>query len=271
MKNLRGKRALVTGAGNPRGIGFCIAELLGKAGCELILTDVTAGPVEETAARVRASGVTCSTQALDVTDFDAIRAVRDEVHAQGGPIQILVNNAGVVFGGAFLDVPLEKHILTYRVNIEGLVAVTHAFLPDLIAAPEAHLVNIASMSSFVAVPMGSTYGSSKWAVLGFTHSMRQELAALGIKHVGTTAVCPGFVDTGMFAGAKAPLLTKFLTPEDVAAKTFNAVQQNRALVLEPWLTKVSPALVALLPVPLADRISKLFGGDHAMSAWHGHR
>ena len=95
------------------------------------------------------------------------------MHRDGGPIDVLVNNAGLVFGGAFLDVPLERHLTTYRVNTLGLVAMTHAFLPDLMAGRDGHVVNVASASGFIGLPFGATYASSKWAVLGFSELLER--------------------------------------------------------------------------------------------------
>src|SRR5262249_61797405 len=121
---------------------------------------------------------------LDVTDEAQVTAVREAVHAEGGPIDVLVNNAGVVFGGPFLQVPAAKHRTTVAVNLNGLLTVTHAFLPDLIGRPEAHLVNVASATAFGPLPWGTSYAATKWAVLGFTESLREEFRLLGHRHVG---------------------------------------------------------------------------------------
>jgi len=151
----------------------------------------------------------------------------------------------------------------------GLVAVTHAFLPDMIKRPEAHLVHIASASGLIGLPYGSTYASSKWAVIGFGESIRSELNLMGHDHVHHTIVCPSYIGTGMFEGAQAPKATQILDPEYLAEKVTRAVERNRVYVLEPFMVKLTPLLRDLLPVSIYDRISNLFGADTSMAHWTG--
>jgi len=268
MHSLKFKRVLITGAA--RGIGKAIATRFAAEGAELVLTDLDGDAAEATCSELGERGVRCRAYALDVTDDAAILAVRDRIHAEAGTIDVLVNNAGVVFGGAFLDVPMERHRLTYRVNTEGLVAMTHAFLPDLIGSPRGHLVNIASASGFVGLPKGSTYASSKWAVIGFSESIRLELKTLGHKNVDVTSVCPLYVDTGMFEGARPPRTTRMLTAEKLAGKVVEAVQHRKVWVLEPWLAKITPVLKNCLPTWASDALTDLFGGSTSMNGWKGH-
>jgi short-subunit dehydrogenase len=267
MKQLEGKRVLITGGA--RGIGLAIAKRLAAEGCELVLTDLDEGLLSEAAASMPAAGGPVSTYPLDVTEGESISDLRGRVNGEQGPIDMLINSAGVVFGGAFLDVPLERHFQTYKVNVLGLVAVTRAFLPDLIARREAHIVNIASAAGFIGLPRGSTYASSKWAVVGFSDSLRQELKQQRHRHVKVSIICPSYVSTGLFEGARAPRLTRILTPERVAELTVQAVKKNRSYMLTPWLVKVTPALKGLLPTPLFELTSKLFGATSGMASWQG--
>lgn len=264
MRRLEGKRALITGGA--RGIGLALAVRLAAEGSEIVLADLPGSPLPEAAGAV---GGTVSTYPLDVTDQSSIEGLRERIKREAGPVDILVNSAGVVFGGPFLEVPLEEHLKTYRVNVLGLVAVTRAFLPDLIARPRGHLVNIASASGFIGLPLGSTYASSKWAVIGFTDSIRLELKMQRYGHVRATAVCPSYVRTGMFDGAKAPRLTRLLTPEKVADLTVRAIKRNRPYVLTPWLVKVTPPLKGLLPDAIFNLVAKGFGATSGMSTWRG--
>lgn len=269
MKRLEGKRVLITGGA--RGIGLAIARRFTVAGAEACLADLDVARLEEAASELRAAGATVSAHRVDVTDPASVAALRTALLASGGPIDVLVNNAGIVHGGAFVDTPLERHRTTYEVNLLGVVGVTHAFLGDLVARPESHLVQIASASGFIGLPYGSTYASSKWGVIGFSESIRLELALLGHRHVGVTTVCPSYVDTGLFAGARPPRTTRMLTPERLATLVVRAVQRNRALVLTPWLVKITPATRALLPLRLFDRVAWMLGSTQSMMHWRGHR
>jgi short-subunit dehydrogenase len=180
-----------------------------------------------------------------------------------------VNNAGVVFGGPFLDVPLEKHLATYRVNVLGLVSLTHAFLPDLLGRPDAHLVNVASASGFIGLPHGATYASSKWAVIGFSESLRLELELQGHRHVHVTTVCPSYVATGLFEGARAPLTTRLLTAERLADKVVSAMLRDAIWVRVPWLVKVTPMLKGVLPTRMFYSVAGVLGVNTSMTAWKG--
>jgi short-subunit dehydrogenase len=268
MHSFAGKLVLLTGAG--RGIGRCLAARLGCLGARLVLTDVREEELRESAEEARSKGATVTTHVLDVTDHAAILRMRDRVRDACGRIDVLVNNAGVVFGGPFLEVPLAQHALTYAVNAVGLAAMTHAFLPDLVSRSEAHLVNIASASGLVALPYGATYASSKWAVIGFSESIRLELRALGHAHVRVTTVCPGYVQTGMFRGARAPRLTPPLTPEGLVEAIVDAILRDQVWVLEPAMVKAVSALRGILPQRLHDAIAHGFGLHQSMKSWQGH-
>jgi all-trans-retinol dehydrogenase (NAD+) len=267
MRDLSDKRVLITGAG--RGLGRALALRFASAGAVLLVTDREPALVEGVVAELRAGGCRAAGHPLDVTDEGRVAEVRDAVHAEGGPIDVLVNNAGVVFGGPFLDVPAAKHRATVAVNLTGLLAVTHAFLPDLIGRPEAHLVNVASASAFGALPWAASYAATKWAVLGFTESLREELRLLGHRHVGLTAVCPTYIDTGLFKGARPPRLTWLLKPEGVADAVFRAVRRRRETVILPWTVRLLVALGGVMPRGWLRRVAGWLGAATSMMGWQG--
>lgn len=268
MRTLRKKRVLITGGA--QGMGREMALAFAGEGAEILLGDINKEKLEETGEEVRSRGVPCHALGLDVTDEKSILKARDGIKRDMGSLDVLVNNAGVVFGGPFLDTPLEKHFATYRVNILGMVAVTHAFLPILINRPSAHLVTIASASGLIGLPDGSTYASSKWAAIGFSESIRLELKLHGHSHVKVTTVCPSYVDTGMFEGARPPRLTTMLDPAKLARRIVEAVRKDEILVLEPWLVKVTPIIRGVLPPVLSDLVSDIFGATTSMERWKGH-
>jgi all-trans-retinol dehydrogenase (NAD+) len=267
METFADKRVLLTGAAS--GIGKALAARLARERAELLLVDVNEPALEATAAELRGGGARARAYGLDVTDVSRITGLRDTLHRDGGPVDVLVNNAGLVFGGPFLEVPVEKHLTTYRVNTLGVVAMTHAFLPDLVAGRDGHVVNVASASSFIGLPYGATYASSKWAVLGFSESLAAELALQGHRHVHVTAICPSYVATGLFDGVAPPRMTRLLTAERVADLTVRAVLRNRPVMRTPWLVQVTPALKGLMPARLFYRMAGMLRVNTSMLGWRG--
>jgi short-subunit dehydrogenase len=268
MKNFRGKRILITGSAG--GIGRKLAKRFAREGATLILSDVKEADLKDAAAEMRSVGGSAHAYVLDITKIDAITAFRDRVHAEVGKLDMLVNNAGVVFGGPFLEVPLSQHMLTYGVNTLGLVAMTHAFLPDLVASPDAHLVNIASASGLLGLPNGATYASSKWSVIGFTESLRLELEQRGLRNCKVTTICPSYIATGMFDGVRPPLLTPILTPDRLVDKMVEAIEKDEIFLLEPPIVKTVPMLKGLLPPRIFDWVADRLGVSTSMNTWRGH-
>lgn len=267
MKKLRDRRVLITGGA--QGIGLAIARRFAEDGARIVLSDIDAERLEAARELLAGEGAECRTVVADVTDFDGLGDFRRRVLEAGDGLEILINNAGVVHGGAFLEVPLEQHLGTLRVNTEAVVAVTHTFLGDLIAADAGHLVNVASASGFIGLPWASTYAASKSAVIGFSESVRIELRRLGHRHVGVTTVCPSYVRTGMFDGVREPLMTPFLTPRKLARKVHKAVRKNDPFVLEPAMVKITPLLKAALPTGASDLLLDTFGVSTGMKSWRG--
>ena len=268
MSKLEGKRVLITGGA--QGIGLEMALKFADRGAEVVVADINEGKLGEAKAKIETSGAAAWAFPVDVTNPATIASLKAQIAAEAGPIDVLVNNAGVVFGGPLTETPLDQHYMTYQVNVLGLVAMTHAFLPDLIGRPEAHLVHIASASGFIGLPYGSTYASSKWAVIGFGESIRAELKVMGHDHVRHTIVCPSYIGTGMFDGVAAPKATNVLDPDYLAEKIVHAVERDRIYVLEPFMVKLTPLLRDLLPTALYDKLSHLFGADTSMMHWKGH-
>jgi short-subunit dehydrogenase len=267
MHTLLDKRVFITGGGS--GIGRCLALRFAREGAELHLADVNLEAAEQVAREIASTGGSARAWRLDITRSAEIAEVRRRILEAAGPVDVLVNNAGIVHGGAFLEVPLDKHEATFQVNALAMVAVTHAFLPDLVARPEAHIVNVASAAGFTGLPFGSTYAASKWAAVGFSESIRLELVEQGRRHVRVTIVCPGYVGTGMFEGARALRLTRILKPERVADLTVRAVLANREMVMTPWVVALGPAVTGILPRRVVDWTARLFGVQKSLAEWKG--
>lgn len=261
--NLHGTRVVITGGA--RGLGPALARAFLAKGARVVLLDKDEAELDRA---VSALGPQVVGHRLDVTDPVAIGAVRDEILADG-PVDVLVNSAGVVFGGAFNVVPVARHLTTLNVNVGGLVAVTHAFLPHLETRPRAAILNIASASAFVALPYGTSYAASKWAVLGFSESLDEELHERGVQHLKVSVLCPSYAATGLFDGATSALGTWMLTPEDVATAGVEMVERGTARKVLPWTAAVLLTGFGWIPRPLFHVIARLFGVSRSMAGWKG--
>ena len=262
MKNLDDKVAAVTGAGS--GIGRALALELAAAGCHLALSDVDADGLAETERLLagRARGLT--TAVVDVADEAAVTAWADAVVADHGRANLVFNNAGVALSGTVASLSTEDYRWVMGVNFWGVVHGTKAFLPHLEASGEGHVVNISSVFGLTAQPLMSGYNASKYAVRGFTESLRQDLELTG-SCVSATCVHPGGVKTNIArdarvdasvaeaTGTSADASTRELekafitTPGKAAAVIIGAVQKNKRRVLVGPDARVFDAMARVAP------------------------
>lgn len=261
MKSLKDKIVLITGAGG--GIGRAMAAAFEQEGARLVLTDIASSTPALKKDFPRALVL-----AMNVLDSKSIQSACAAVLKSTGAPHVLVNNAGIVFGGAFTSLPMDKHRLTLDLNTIAPAAVTHAFLPHMLAR-EGRLVYIASASGFIGLPYGSTYAASKWGLIGFAESIRCELNVKKAA-VGVSIVCPSYVDTGLFEGARGPWLTPILKPEDVGQAVVEAVLNNRPYVKMPWSVHLINAARVFLPVSVFDWFMRVTGTSESMTGWKGH-
>ena len=267
MKNFNKKKILITGAAS--GIGKLMAITLAKRGGEIILADINLSATNLVASEIKRHGGYAHAFYVDLANLDSIKKLKNEVRAIGLEIDILINNAGVVFGGEFEKEDLGKHLLTYQVNTFGPVALTHLFFNDLRKSRDANIVNIASASGLVGLPFGVTYASSKWAMIGFSESLRLEFIERGISHIHVTTVCPSYISTGMFNGVRAPLLLPWLKPEDIVEKIILGIERNAPFVKEPFMVKTIDLIKGIMPLRLYNFISKILGVSTSMIHWKG--
>lgn len=191
MRDFTNKLVLVTGAGS--GIGRATALAFARRGARLALVDLREEGVLETAARARDGGREASAHLVDVSDADAVMALASRIEAEHGVVDVLVNNAGIGAAGRFLDTRLETFRRVMDVNLMGVVHGCRAFLPSMVARGQGgHVVNTASLAGYVAAAEMPAYATSKFAVVGFSESLRADMARHGI---GVTAICPGIIDT----------------------------------------------------------------------------
>jgi all-trans-retinol dehydrogenase (NAD+) len=268
MTDFARKNILITGGAS--GIGRQMALRMAREGGNLILWDIHEANLDKARREVGdVAGREVHGYVCDVSDREAVYATAEKVRQEVGPVDILVNNAGVVSGKPFLDLPDEKIETTFKVNVLGLFWVTKAFLPYMVERNAGHVVNIASSAGFVGVSRLTDYSASKFAAVGFDESLRNELRRVAPK-VKTTVVCPFFIDTGMFAGAKTrfSFLLPILKEVEVADAVVKAVRADRARLMMPPMVYLVPPL-RLLPLKVFDAVADVLGVNVSMDEFVG--
>jgi all-trans-retinol dehydrogenase (NAD+) len=275
VTTINNKHVLITGGAS--GLGRLLALRCAGLGATVTLWDVDAAGAEAVAAEANAvaaaadPGNAGATRAFacDVGDRAQVYVCAEEVLATVGPVDILINNAGIVSGRPLLALPDERIELTFKVNALALFWTTKAFLPGMIDRGSGHVVTVASAAGLIGSPRETDYAASKFAAVGFNEALRLELRR-GAPGIRTTVVCPFYIDTGMFAGVKTrfPMLLPILKEADVTERILRAVQHDRAQVLMPFMVRTLPAM-RLLPVWAFDRLADFFGVTAAMDGFTG--
>lgn len=213
MRTFDGKVAAITGAGS--GIGRALALRLARQNCALALSDVNQEGLAETARQVRALGAEVQTAKVDVAQRDAMRKWAEEVVANYGKVNLIFNNAGVAHAGTVDGTGYADYEWIMGINFWGVLYGTKEFLPHLKASGDGHVVNLSSVFGLFAQPSVSAYNASKFAVRGFTESLRQELDMAGCG-VSASCVHPGGIQTNIAKSARVDASVSDVTGNDHA-------------------------------------------------------
>jgi short-subunit dehydrogenase len=259
MKGLRGQVAVITGASS--GIGEASARLLAAQGCAVILVARRVERLNQLAEEIRKTGGKAFTLQTDLSNLEEIRFAASKIMQSADHIDILVNNAG--FGRLLcledLD-PVDDIGAMMQVNILGTIYLTRLLLPGMIAQKSGHIINIASIASFIGTPTYSVYAASKFAMRGFSEALRRETMRHGID---VSAIYPGAVSTEFTEHIGGKRQTKITTPkwlllsaEDVARGVVKVAKRPRRMLLMPWPMNMAVWMNALFP-GIVDWVVKL--------------
>jgi NAD(P)-dependent dehydrogenase (short-subunit alcohol dehydrogenase family) len=259
------KLVLITGAGS--GIGRATALAFAREGANTVLSDINEVSVEETARSVRELGRKASTHKVDVANAEAMAKFAEEVHREHASVDILVNNAGVAVSGGLAATTLEDWSWIMGINVMGVIHGCHYFVPKMVSRGQGgHVVNIASLAGIVGSRLLVAYCTTKFAVVGFSESLRDDLHPHGI---GVTAICPSFIRTnihtsgrhrGQMAESKwknfgEKLLNDAPSPDLVADRIMYSVEKNVGLMpvtREAWMAhafkRLSPTVFEALKI-----------------------
>ncbi|MGE2719168.1 SDR family NAD(P)-dependent oxidoreductase [Mycolicibacterium celeriflavum] len=258
-----GKQALVTGGGS--GIGAALCRALAAAGADVVCTDVDGDAAERTTAGL---GGKARAARLDVTDAAAVQAAVDDVVNRAGRLDLMFNNAGIVWGGDTELLMLDQWNAIIDINIRGVVHGVAAAYPLMVRQGHGHIVNTASMAGLTAAGQVTSYVMTKHAVVGLSLALRSEAAARG---VGVLAVCPAAVETpildkgsvGGFVGRDYFLQAQGGKPYDadrLARDVLRAIEKNKPILVKPRIAHAQWMFARLAPA-LMNRVSMRFIAD----------
>jgi NADP-dependent 3-hydroxy acid dehydrogenase YdfG len=256
---LTGKVVAITGGG--RGIGRATARALAGAGMRVAIGDLEADLAGAAANELGGDAIGLP---LDVTDRASFAAFLDEVEQRLGPVDVLVNNAGIMPIGRFWDESDETALRMVDINVHGVLFGMKLVLPKMVARRSGHIVNLASQAGKVGLAGGATYCATKHAVVGVSEAVRAELAQADA-NVEISCVMPAFVATELISGLEKVRGSKTSTPEDVAAAILGALQHPRFDVYVPRENGAIFKAVNLLPRGAREAMGRAMGADRALA------
>ncbi len=249
MKEFNGRVAAITGAGS--GIGRALANNLARRGTHLALSDINESGLAETVGQCEGLGVKVTPSHLDVADRAAVFSWADRVVEDHGKVNLVFNNAGVALGATIEAMSYEDFEWLMNINFWGVVHGTKAFIPHLKASEEGHIVNVSSVFGLISVPSQAAYNAAKFAVRGFTDTLRMELE-IEKSNVSCTTIHPGGIKTNIARDARMdPSVANMTGDSDKARKNFERM----------FITSPEKAARQILAAVEHDRRRALIGPD----------
>lgn len=250
---------VVAVTGGAQGIGRATAQALAHRGSRVAIGDIDVAAATATAAEI---GAGCLAFELDVTDRRSFENFFAQVEEHLGPVDVIVNNAGIMLLGPFEAESEEAMRRMIEIDLVGVMYGTKLAIPGMRARGRGHIVNIASQAGKFGFPGGATYSALKHGVVGLSEAVRRELSGTG---VNVSWVMPAVVDTELGAGTQKVRGVGLITPEAVAEAIAEAIETGRP---EVWIPRRSRALItgsALFPRPLGEAIARLVGAYRVLA------
>jgi len=242
MKIEKGAKVCITGAAS--GIGRSTAIAMAGFGARLFLTDINEKGLSETCSLVsRTGGEVCIQKAFDIRNMEEMKAFADQVHADFGPLDILINNDGIALFALVEDMTHQHWKKVIDTNLWGPIHGVECFLPQMIRAQKGYLVNISSTAGLTGAPWHAAYSTAKWGLVGLSEVLRYDLMQ---HHIGVTVICPGAVDTPLKntveilsvdreSPAVREMVRRFekhsISPDRAAELIIDAIQKEKFLVI----------------------------------------
>ncbi|MGL4305907.1 MAG: SDR family oxidoreductase [Mycobacteriaceae bacterium] len=261
MNNINNKnkfRGCVAITGGAKGIGAATALAFAQAGASVSIGDIDEKLAQELAAKI---GGGARGYFLDVTDPESFQTYLDKTQSDLGSVDVFINNAAIMFTGAFDQQTPESISRQVSVNISGVITGTHIVIKQMLLRGKGCIVNVASAAGKIGEPGAAVYSSTKFAVVGLTEALRMEYRSSGIKF---TCVMPGLVETDLTSGIDNTTVVKARQPEDVAREIVRGVIKQRDEVFVPQLVGVLSKVNSLLPKKLSMYFLRKMGVDRLM-------
>ena len=266
---LKNKKLLITGGAS--GIGKIMArKSLERGVSHLVIWDINEEGLSKTKEEFSKFGILISIYKVDVSNLDEIKINAQKVRTEVGKIDVLINNAGIVVGKYFHENTHQDIQKTMLINSNALMHVTLEFLPEMMKENSGAICNIASSAGLISNPKMAVYAASKWAVNGWSDSLRLEMEQLK-KNISVTTIMPFYINTGMFDGVQSKLIP-ILEPEPTAEKIIKSIENKRKILAMPlpyWFIRLSQGI---LPLPIFDWVmDHVFGVYDTMKYFRGRK
>lgn len=272
-KSVSNKLVLVTGGAS--GIGRLMSLDFASKGAKVVIWDINQSQLDLTLNDIKKQQkllrlpIQAWAYNVDVSDYNAVYETATKVlNDTGSPVDILINNAGVVSGSPLMNLSEKSIIRSLNINSLAHFWTCKAFLPGMMSRNEGHIVTIASMAGFNGAKNLTDYCASKFAAVGFHESLCYELACSGYNNIKFTLVAPFQIDTGMFAGAQLSLLPP-IKPDEAATSIVKGILNNEEFVTMPFFLRYLGLLKFAIPYSSLRFLNDMLGGHEFMTKFTG--